>query len=82
MIKQKQCECEVCQYGRSVASELQKIPEESRKFFEDMYQKMAMAEDEVSYFKIIVEGKWPNARKILGYYWDELKDEKEASVAS
>ena len=59
------CECEVCKYGRLVQENLGNLPETQKVFFEDMYERMCYAEQDVSYYKAVLAGTWPNAKKLL-----------------
>lgn len=50
------CMCKVCEYGDQVRKHLDAIPDEvSRKFFENMYENMCQAEDDVSYYKMKID---------------------------
>ena len=59
------CECAVCKYGRLVQENLANLPEPLKVFFEDMYERMCYAEQDVSYYKAVLAGTWPNAKKLL-----------------
>lgn len=59
------CECEVCKYGRLVQENLANLPETQKSFFENMYERMCYAEQDVSYYKAVLAGTWPNAKKLL-----------------
>lgn len=59
------CECAVCKYGRLVQENLANLPEPQKVFFEDMYERMCYAEQDVSYYKAVLVGTWPNAKKLL-----------------
>lgn len=59
------CECRVCEYGRLFQKNLDELSDSQREFWLDMYDNLAFAEDEVAYYKSILDGKWPNARGIL-----------------
>ena len=53
------CDCEVCKYGRLVQENLDNLPEPQRIFFEDMYERLCHAEDDVAYYKARLDGTWP-----------------------
>ena len=59
------CNCEVCQYSRKVQENLEGLPEDKRKFFEDMYEILVHVEMDRDWYKCIIEGVWPNADDII-----------------
>jgi len=65
MVAVKTCECEVCKYGKLVWKNLDGMTPEQREFFEDMYLRLCHVENDVAYYKSILDGNWPNARGIL-----------------
>lgn len=71
------CECEVCKYGRLVEENLANLSETQKVFFEDMYERMCYAEQDVSYYKAILAGTWPNAKRLLTRALYKCRDEDE-----
>lgn len=53
------CECVVCKYGRLVQENLANLPVTQKAFFEDMYERLCHAEDDVAYYKARLNGAWP-----------------------
>ena len=51
----KQCQCRICKYHREFEKHLENVPEESKKFFEQLYEYFAMADDEKDYYKMKLE---------------------------
>lgn len=57
------CECEVCKYGRLVMANLTDLPEPQKMFFENMYERLCHAENDVAYYKAKLNGDWPEIGK-------------------
>ena len=53
------CQCRVCVYGRKVEAHIAGLPTEQATFFNDMYERLAMAEDDIGYWKANAQGIWP-----------------------
>lgn len=45
------CDCKACLYGREVLERLEQLPEEHKKFFEDMYKDVMHLETDVAFYK-------------------------------
>ena len=71
------CECEVCKYGRHVEENLASLPADQKAFFEDMYERMSYSEENVSYYKAVLAGTWPNAKKLLTRALYRCKDKDD-----
>lgn len=71
------CECEVCKYGRLVEKNLAGLSESQQEFFEDMYDRLCNAENHVSYYKAVLAGTWPNAKKLLTKALYRCKDKDD-----
>jgi hypothetical protein len=74
----RRCNCRVCQHSRKFFAIVKAMSKkQDRAFMEDTYSRMAHAEDERSYWRLIVEGKWPTSAEILeAHGWVRAKAKK------
>jgi len=49
----------VCVYGRKVEQNIALLQPEQAKFFSEMYERLAMAENDIGYWKANAQGRWP-----------------------
>lgn len=61
----KQCTCKICRYHREFEKHLETIPEESKQFFKDLFDRYSMAEEE---------------REWLGYKIDDYRKRLEKAI--
>ncbi len=61
----KQCECAVCQRNRLFQQHLENVSSDSRYFFEQLYDAFLETEMDRDYYKVIVDGTWPNADEVI-----------------
>jgi len=59
------CECEVCKKSQVVRQKLALLPESERDFWHNMYDDLITVEMDLSYYKSIVDGSWPDADRII-----------------
>lgn len=59
------CSCEVCEYGKEVQKQLNLLTEESKLFFEGMYDRLQEVENDLDIVNSILDGSWPNAEMHL-----------------
>lgn len=59
------CDCDQCQFNKKYQDELDKLPPDAQAFFSDVYDQLAQAETDVSYYRCIVNGVWPNSDEII-----------------
>lgn len=59
------CDCTVCNRTRLFKEELGKIPESSHEYFISLFNEMEQAETDRDYYKVIVDGTWPNADEVI-----------------
>lgn len=62
-VKKKQCNCEICQDLTEFYSNLQKIPEELRPYFESIYMRLADERTDNEVNKLILKGEWPSSEE-------------------
>ena len=46
------CECKICKYHREFKKHLETVPEESKQFFNQLYEYYVMADEEKNYLEI------------------------------
>lgn len=63
-----ECECKLCARTRQFRLALEKIPEQEREFWSNLYNHLFDIEVDRDYYKAIVDGTWPNADQIIGHY--------------
>lgn len=61
----KKCECGVCKRNRLFQQHLENVSSESRQFFEQLYDAFLETEMDRDYYKVIVDGTWPNADEVI-----------------
>jgi hypothetical protein len=59
------CDCIECQYREELQTHLDAIPEEHRKFFDNLYEMYYQASFDAEYYRLIVNGQYPNSQEIL-----------------
>ena len=59
------CECEICVRSRSFNVIVEALPAEHQEYFRVMYDHLLEAEHERDYYKVIVDGTWPNADEVI-----------------
>lgn len=62
------CDCDQCQFSKRYQAEMERMTPESKAFFADVYEQLAHAETDRSYYQCIVTGKWPNADEIIAFH--------------
>lgn len=69
------CDCDVCVYGRLVEENLAGLPILQKEFFEEMYDRLCSAENDLDVCNAILDGSWPSAKSILTFALGKCKDE-------
>ena len=46
------CQCRICKYHREFKKHLEKVPEESKEFFNNLYERYSMVDDEKDYLNM------------------------------
>lgn len=59
------CECEICARSRLFEDRIQAIPIEHQEYFRAMYDQLLEIEMNRDYYKVIVDGTWPNADEVI-----------------
>ena len=59
------CECEICVRSRSFNDVVEALPAEHQEYFRVMYDQLLEIEHERDYYKVIVDGTWPNADEVI-----------------
>lgn len=55
----KTCECLLCKRNQQYYEALVRLPEQDKKFWEEVYSKLFHAESDRDYWKAKFEGTWP-----------------------
>jgi hypothetical protein len=66
------CDYEICRYGGEVAKNLDALNPVQKAFFTDLYERMCSAGADPNYYRAILDGSWPSARKILHNSLDKI----------
>jgi len=59
------CACDACKKNDDVMERLQRLPEEERDFFEEMWLDNMHLQLDRDYYRAVIEGSWPNADDII-----------------
>ena len=59
------CNCEVCRRSRSFDERVDAVPIEHQQYFRDLYDSLLEIEMSRDYYKVIVDGTWPNADEVI-----------------
>lgn len=59
------CECAICIRSRSFEDRIQGVPIEHQEYFRAMYDQLMEIEMDRDYYKVIVDGTWPNADEVI-----------------
>jgi len=62
------CDCNLCKRSRRTQIELDKLTEEQREFWSNVYDFLFETEADLEYYKSLVEGTWPNADEVISNY--------------
>ncbi len=62
------CQCDWCKWYAEYKVIIETVPPETKAFFENMANHIVSVEEDLSYYKAIVENTWPDAHRILGRY--------------
>lgn len=73
------CDCDLCKRHRKFEKFLKKYPfsQEDKKFLDKLYEDLNMTEFELDYREAILDGSWPQAKKILERSLEEAKKIEE-----
>lgn len=69
------CECSVCVRHRRFSSELEKIPEANRAYFEELYDALTHAEFDLEYYKAVASGRWPDSDRVIAHMRKKAENE-------
>lgn len=59
------CVCKICVRGKEFQEKLALIPEEHRKYFEEIYDQLNDVENSLDHANAIIDGSWPDADSII-----------------
>ena len=59
------CKCRTCDRIREFHVRLQSVPAESKEYFSDVFNLLLETQEDVSYYRAILDGSWPNAKEVL-----------------
>lgn len=59
------CSCNACMEYSKFIRNMDLVPHEVRPYFENLYEKMVVAQHDSDYYKAIVKGTWPNSDDII-----------------
>ena len=59
------CECAVCIRSREFDAQVQGVPVEHQEYFRAMYDQLMEIEMDRDYYRVIVDGTWPNADEVI-----------------
>lgn len=74
-----ECNCSVCERNKAFEKHLQDVDEKSRSFFMNLYDSFLEIEMDRDYYKVIVDGTWPNADDVIKHV--RAKKAQNASTA-
>lgn len=59
------CDCQICIRSREFQEKVALIPEEHRKYFEELYDQLNDIEHSLNHANCIIDGSWPDADSII-----------------
>jgi hypothetical protein len=59
------CDCAVCVRSREFEIRVMEVPFEHQEYFRAMYDQLLEVEMNRDYYKVIVDGTWPNADEVI-----------------
>lgn len=59
------CNCKICTRNRSFEDRIQAIPIEHQEYFRALYDQLEEIETDRDYYRVIVDGTWPNADEVI-----------------
>jgi len=62
------CACKLCIRSKEFQAALEKIPEQERKFWTNLYDDLNNVEQDRDYYKVVVDGSWPNADEVIAHH--------------
>lgn len=59
------CNCRICLRSHRFKEALEKVPDQEKQFFRDLFSDLYSVEMDRDYYRAIVEGSWPTADEII-----------------
>lgn len=76
------CQCEICCAIKEHHIRLQCVPNESRDYFEEIFEALLDTQFDNDYYKAIMNGEWPESVQILEQALQEAKEKYAARTSS
>ena len=59
------CDCAICVRTRSFNTVVEALVPEHQEYFRAMYDQLLEVEHDRDYYRVIVDGTWPNADEVI-----------------